>query len=193
MVSSAMSGSTASPRATATISIPNSKYSDSWGWIASQSFGTTSWPAATYHVSLNVTRANPYVRITAVKIYRVDANGGPRYQGLAVVGTKHGTLGLARFGRREIVAISGAAQTARTGDKLAVKFYAVSTNLYAQRFGYDAGNGALSGVSTGTASAVTPTSTVTPAPVVTPAPWLRRRWRSRPFRAAHASAISPWS
>lgn len=169
MVSSAMSSSTASPRSTATISIPNLKYSDSWGWIASQSFGTTSWPAATYHVSLNVTRANPYVRITAVKIYRVDANGGPRYQGLAVVGQSTGlSVSLGSAGVKSF-AISGAAQTAHTGDKLAVKFYTVSANPYGQRFGYDAGNGALSGVSTGTASTVTPTSTVTPAPVVTPA------------------------
>lgn len=166
-VSSVMSSSTTASRTTATVTIPRFPYNDSWGWIAAQSYGSTSWPAATYTVSLNITRANPCVRITGVKIYRVDQYGGPGTSGLAVVGKSTGlTVSLGTTGVKTF-AIAGSAQTANTTDKLAVKFYTQSTNGSSQTFGFDAGYGALSSVTTESSTAATPAPTAAPTIVPT--------------------------
>jgi acid phosphatase len=166
-VSSLMAPSTTASRKTAIVTVPGSSYDDSWGWIASQSSGSASWPAATYTVSLNITRANPYVRVTAVKIYRVNQYGGPSTSGLSTVGQTTGlNVSLGTTGVKTFT-ISGAAQTANTTDKLAVKFYTSSTNASSQTFGFDAGYGALSKLTTGSGTAATPAPTAAPLTTTT--------------------------
>jgi hypothetical protein len=174
-VSSAMSASTSSPRTNLTITSPEYPYVDSWGWIGNQSVGATSWPAATYTVSLNVTKANSALRIVGVKIYRVNQYGGPNTSGLAVVGYASGlsawlgTTGVKTF------SVDGSAQSADATDKLAVKFYTASSSSSAQSFAYDAGSGALSNVSissssgtVGSSPAPAPGTTAAPAPTASP-------------------------
>jgi len=125
-------------------------FTGTWGWVSAPSEpGLTTWPAATYSVTLNVTQPNAALEIQAVKIYRVDANGGPNLQGLALVGQVSGlsqflgTAGPLNF------TIHGSAQSAAQTDRLAVKFREINTAASAESFAYDAGAGAVSQLSVG--------------------------------------------
>jgi hypothetical protein len=119
----------------------------SWGWISpANSPNTTAWPAQTYTVSLKITQPNTNLNITEVKIYRVDAGGGPSRLGLAVVGDLAGlsqTLGTTGTLTFNVV---GSTQTASASDRLAVKFYTSNTTSSSQAFSYSAGVGGVSGV-----------------------------------------------
>lgn len=134
-----------------------------WGWVSgSGQPGATAWPAATYTVKLSVTVSNAALQITEVKIIRTDLNGGPSYDGLAVVGTLSGlsqslgSAGVLTF------TIPGAAQVANASDRLAVKVYVVNTASSKQSFSYAAGATTLSQL------VVSPVATGTPTPTPTP-------------------------
>ncbi len=175
-VASQMSAQSTSATTISTTAAP-SPYVDSWGWIAQQAEGTTTWPAATYNITLDVTQPNSNLSIFGVKVYRVDgSNGGGQYVGLSLVGaamnlsTSLGSVGFKTF------KLDGVAQTASLTDKLAVKFYISSTSADLESFTYGGGAGALSQVTVtpvGTptpAPSTSPTSTPTPIPTATPTP-----------------------
>lgn len=159
-VTSGMSLGTSAP-STSSISVPRAPFVDSWGWISDQSVGTASWPAATYTVSLNVTNPNSAVRIVAVKVYRVDENGGPSTSGLAVVGRLTGlSASLAQSGVQTFT-VQGATQNANPSDRLAVKFYTATESNSSQTFSYAVGDGSQSSVKVDTSAS--------PQPIAAPA------------------------
>src|SRR5579872_1460585 len=83
-----MDSAPANPSASESLTYPTSDQSDSFGWISPANVPySTSWPAQTYTVTLNVASPNSSLEITAVDIYRVDSNGGPGTSGLALVGS----------------------------------------------------------------------------------------------------------
>lgn len=142
-----------------TIVVPRAPLVDTWGWIADEPMGVSTWPAATYTVSLNVAQPNSDVRVVRVKIYRVDANGGPGFAGLSVLGEADnlsvslGTAGVQTF------TISGAAQDVDPSDRLAVKFYTSTSSGSSQSFAYAAGQGSGSSVAIDTGSSPAPSPT----------------------------------
>jgi acid phosphatase len=152
-VTTAMSQQPAAASMTGSILVPHAPLVDSWGWIADQNMGTSSWPAATYTIALNITNPNSAVKIVAVKVYRVDENGGPDDRGLAVIGDLEGlsvpltTPGVQTF------TINGAAQNGNPTDKLAVKFYTATDSDDTQTFSYAAGAGSQSSLTVAPVSA----------------------------------------
>ncbi|MBC5824899.1 MAG: hypothetical protein GIX02_08755 [Candidatus Eremiobacteraeota bacterium] len=141
-----------------------------WGWVSgSNEPGGTSWPGATYTITLNVTVANPALSISTVKIYRVDANGGPNAYGLALVGQTNAVESLANVGTLQFT-ITGAAQTANVGDRLAVKVFIKNSSSTVQSFSYDAGAGAVSELIATPAFALSPSPSPSPSlpPTTTP-------------------------
>ncbi|MEO6913221.1 MAG: alkaline phosphatase family protein, partial [Candidatus Baltobacteraceae bacterium] len=168
-------------KADVSVTAPPAPYVDSWGWVAQQAQGTTTWPAATYNVTLDVTQPNSNLSVVGVKIYRVDAdNGGGQYVGLSLVAVAMKlSVSLGSVGAKTFK-VDGVAQSASPTDKIAVKFYTVSLSDRPESFAYAGGAGALSKVSITPAGAPTPDpspsagptalpiSTPTPTPVPTP-------------------------
>ncbi|MDQ2816683.1 MAG: hypothetical protein M3T49_00550 [Candidatus Eremiobacteraeota bacterium] len=155
-------------------------FTGSWGWLSGLNEpDQTSWPAQTYTVALNVTNPNANLVITQVRIYRVDASGGPSVSGLAVVGGLSGLMQSLGSSGLLTFSISGAAQAASATDRLAVKFNVHNNATTKQSFSYDAGVGSLSilsadgGAVTASPSpspAASPSPTATPSPIVSPSP-----------------------
>jgi hypothetical protein len=140
-----------------------------FGWIsATGQPGTTSWPAQTYTIDLNVTAANSNLRITEVKVYRVDASGGPNTSGLALVGDLKTSASLGKAGTLSF-SVPGGAQSANATDRIAVKFYVANSSAVSQSFAYQAGAGTLSNMSPAAATAPSP-APAPPSPTPAPAP-----------------------
>ncbi|MBC5827314.1 MAG: hypothetical protein GIW99_06485 [Candidatus Eremiobacteraeota bacterium] len=123
-------------------------FAGSFGWVSGPGQpGLTPWAAAKYNITLNVTQPNAALQITDVRIYRVDANGGPNTSGLALVGElpalsqSLGTAGSLSF------SVVGSTQLAGLTDRLAVRFQVKNVSTHPQSFSYDAGTGALSTLS----------------------------------------------
>ncbi|HEY8314714.1 MAG TPA: alkaline phosphatase family protein [Candidatus Baltobacteraceae bacterium] len=172
-VASEMGKNVDSSRTDVVVTAPGAPLIDSWGWVAQDARGLTKWPATTYSVALNITRPNSTLKIVAVKIYRVNADGGGAlYRGLSLVGAQTGlSVSLGTAGVKTF-AVNGVPQDASASDKLAVKFYTASTSGHAQNFAYDGGKGALSQVIiapvTGSTPTPGPSSNPTSAPTSTP-------------------------
>ncbi|MEO6912741.1 MAG: alkaline phosphatase family protein, partial [Candidatus Baltobacteraceae bacterium] len=149
-VASTMSTTAGSLRRNVRITAPPMPYTASWGWIAATDLGSAVWAAAMYTVALNVTQPNSHLKISGVKIYRVDAGGGGRtYRGRALVGSTTGlSVSLGSAGVKTFT-VSGSAQQGIATDKMAVKFYTDNSSRSAQSFAFDAGNGALSTLTVG--------------------------------------------
>lgn len=121
----------------------------SFAWVSQPTFpNSTSWPAQTYTVTLNITQPNSHITITAVRLLRVDSTGGGGGgdEGLALVGgltnlsQSLGNAGILTF------TISGTAQTASATDRLAVKIVLNNSATTTQSFAYSAGQNSGSGV-----------------------------------------------
>lgn len=174
-VSQIMDSSPSGSQTSESVTEPGS-VTDTWGWVSPTNVpNSTSWPAQTYSVNLNVAQSNANLQITEVKVYRVDSNGGPSTSGLAVVGDltgltqSLGSTGVLTFN------VSGAAQTASATDRLAVKFYTKNSATGNQTFAYSAGQGANSGALAPSGFGVAPSPT--PAPTAPPpSPTGVNRW-----------------
>lgn len=162
------------PSASGTLSNQSLSYSGNeaganFGWVSGNGTpGATTWPAQTYDVSLNVTVPNSSLHITEVKLYRVDSNGGPNTNGLAVVGDLKTSASLGKAGTLSF-SVPGSAQSANATDRIAVKFYVANSSSLSQSFAYQAGAGTFSQMKPAGASP-TPTPAPTFAPSPTPAP-----------------------
>jgi YD repeat-containing protein len=134
--------------------------SGSFGWISPANVpNSTSWPAQTYTVTLNVTAANPNLAISSVGIKRVSSSGSV----LATVGKYESTpyylssTGVLTF------SITGTAQTANATDRLCVYMNVINTVTTAQSFSFRAGQNSGSGLNLGSAPALgTSTTGVNP-------------------------------
>lgn len=132
----------------------------SFGWISPANVpNSTSWPAQTYTVTLNVTQPNANLRITEITLYRVDANGGPGTAGISHVADKAGlsqslgTAGTLTF------SLAGTAQTAAATDRIGVKFIVSNLATTTTSFSYLAGQNSGSGLNLGNAGALSASST----------------------------------
>lgn len=136
-----------------------------FGWVSAPNTpASTLWSAQTYTVKLNVTKPNSALAITQVKVYRVDASGGPTTTGLATVAILTGlNVSLGRAGIKQFV-LNGSTQTANVTDRIAVKFYVRSSSASTQSFAYQAGSGTMSSFSAIPATSPLPS----PPPTSTP-------------------------
>lgn len=146
-----------------TLDYQTSPNDNSWGWITGPNVpGILSWPAATYTVTLNITQPNPSIQITKVRIYRVDASGGPRYIGLLSLGVLDGLAQPLTNAGVLTFTVNGIASVGDVTDRLAVKFYTTNTSSGPQTFSYDLGTGSPTQV------IVAPVASPTPAPSASP-------------------------
>ena len=155
-----MDSAPANAQAQQTVTYASGLTSDSFGWVSPANVpNLTSWPAQTYTVTLNVATPNPNLSLAQVRLYRVDANGGPSTSGLAVVGDLNnltqslGTAGPLTFN------VSGSAQTASATDRIAVKIRVVNNTSTTQSFSYWAGENSGSGMNLNNAGTLNTSTT----------------------------------
>ncbi len=146
-ISRTMDTAPANAQAQQSVSYAAGLQSDSFGWVSPANVpNSTSWPAQTYTVTLNISAPNPNLTLAQIRIYRVDANGGPSTSGLAVIGDLTGlTQSLGSAGTL-IFNIPGSAQTASATDRIAVKIRVVNNTTTTQSFSYWAGQNSGTGM-----------------------------------------------
>ncbi|HLI94660.1 MAG TPA: DUF6531 domain-containing protein [Candidatus Baltobacteraceae bacterium] len=161
-----MDSAPANPSASESLTYPTSDQSDSFGWISPANVPySTSWPAQTYTVTLNVASPNSSLEITAVDIYRVDSNGGPGTSGLALVGSLTGLTRCLCTAKTQVFQVTGSAQTANLTDRIGVKFYVTNTAAASKTFSYLAGQNSGSGLNVPQPYALTADTPTSPATI----------------------------
>lgn len=114
--------------------------SAAFGWVGPAGYpASTLWPARSYDVTLNVVTPNDRLKITEIRIYRVNGNGGPPGTGLAVVADLKGLSDALAPARVLRYTLTGAAQTAASTDRFAVKFFVSNRDPHGESFGYRTG------------------------------------------------------